>query len=328
MAERTTITQVVQLGVEATPGTSVPANRKLNALSVELQPAAAIKLFRPSGGKYPTIQALGKEWTEGKYEGQPTYTEVVYILSSLLQAVTPVQITPPSGLAYRWTFTPAQSSEDAIRTYTIEQGSSVRAHRVSYGLVNSLSFKFDRNETGYSGDILARALVDNITLTASPTEIELVPILPTHITVFIDDTATNIGTTAYTRIVSGEFSVSNRYAPIWPVQASQADWPVHIETEPEVKLSLTMEANVAGMGLLAAMRQGSKRFIRVEAVGGTIETSTNYLFRIDLCGLVDDVLKFEDADGLYAVTWSFRGTYDSGWGRAYEVTVQNKLSAL
>ena|SRR5579883_1076991 len=128
-----TVNNIVQIGVEATPGTSVAATKLLQALSIEPAIKADIKTFRPMGGKFATIAALGKEWIEAKLSGAANYTELVYPLASAFSYAAPTQISPPSGQAYRWTFTPSQSATDTIKTYTVELGSSVRAHKFTSG---------------------------------------------------------------------------------------------------------------------------------------------------------------------------------------------------
>lgn len=328
MPERTTITQTVQIGVETTKGTAVPANKKLRSLSIEPRIQADVEFFRPMGDKYATLQAIGREWTEAEISGSPTYSEIVYVLSSLVRATTPSQVNPPAGTAYSWTFTPQQSAEDDVKTYTVEYGSSVRAAKFSYGLVREMRFTVTRERAELSGSMLGHRLVDNITMTSSPTDIELVPILPTHFDIYIDNTAASIGTTKMLRAVQAELTIGDRYGLVWPLDSAQASFAAHIEVEPAVTLSLVLEADSQGMGPLASLRNGEKRFIRVKATGPVIESTTNYLFQIDFCGIASEAPPFSDQDGLYAVTWTFRSVYDSAWGKPLEIKVINKQSAL
>src|SRR5687768_754043 len=130
IAERQWINQVCQIGVESTAGTAVAANKRLSALSLLPNVKANVQRFRPQGYKYPTVTALGKEWTEAPLTGVPTYTEIVYPLSSVLG--TAVITTPGGGTTSRlWTFNPSTTTDDAPKTFTIEMGSAVRAHRIT-----------------------------------------------------------------------------------------------------------------------------------------------------------------------------------------------------
>src|SRR5262245_31177919 len=146
MAERASILQLVNWGVEATatPGTAVVGNKQMSALMVEVGPSINFDAFRPSGHKYATIVTTGKDWASAKITGQPTYTEAFYPFSSLLGTATIT--TPSGGTASRdWTFNPTTTSIDVPNTFTVECGSSVRASKFSYGLVTGLTIPFDRD---------------------------------------------------------------------------------------------------------------------------------------------------------------------------------------
>lgn len=328
MPERATLYQVTQLGVEATPGTAVAANRLLQSISIEPGISADISTFRPNGGKFATVAALGKEFTEAKISGAPTYDELTYLLAGLLVKPTPVQVTPPSGLAYRWTFTPNQSGPDTIATYTVEQGSSVRAQKFAYGLVSELTLSFSRDEVSLDGSMIGQAIQDGITMTASPTAIAIVPVLPTQIDAYLDSTAGGIGTTRLTRLLSAELKISDRFGSVWPLDSTQASYAAHVETAPTAELTMRLEADAQGMALLSAMRQGQRRYVRLRATGPTIEGATNYMLTIDLCGTVSDVGDYSDEDGVYAIEWTLQATYDGAWGKALTVELVNQRSTL
>jgi len=328
MPERATITQVVQIGVESTPGTQVAATKRLLATTIEPSIQADIATFRPMGGKFVTMAALGKEWVKAKISGRLVYTDIVYLLASALRYQAPTQITPPSGVAYRWVFEPQQSAEDPIKTYTVEFGSAVRAARFVYGLVTEVGFSIDREKAETSGSMLGRALQDGIALTANPSDVPLVPVLPTQVDVFLDNTAAALGTTKLARVASVEFSLSDRFGPVWTLDSAVSGFAAHVETELKCTLKLLVQADAQGMALLPAMRNGDKRFVRLRTTGPIIEGSTPYLFQVDMCGVVSDVGDFSDEDGVYAIEWTLQATYDSDWRKALSVTVQNTLSAL
>ena len=167
MVERATVNQVTQIGVEATPGTAVAALKKLQALSIEPGIKANINSYRPMGAKYQTIAALGKEWTEASIEGPLAYNDLTYLLASVLSYAAPVQ--QGGTAAYLWTFTPAQSAEDTVKTFTVESGSPVRAGRFTYGLVNELGITITRDEATVSGSMFGRRYEDDVHLSTNAT---------------------------------------------------------------------------------------------------------------------------------------------------------------
>ncbi|HPL30626.1 MAG TPA: hypothetical protein PLG21_21490, partial [Anaerolineae bacterium] len=231
--------------------------------------------------------------------------------------------------AYKWTFTPAQNAEDSIKTFTVECGSATRAGRFAYGLVNSFGLSFDRDKVELSGAMLGRAYEDDITLTASPTAIDPVPIQPTELALYIDDKAADVGKTQIeAEALQGSFEIGDRFGAVWPINSSLASFGSHVETVPTATLKLFLAANDIGMGPLAAMRAGAKRWIRIAATGPVADDTHHYSLQLDLCGTVSEVGESSDRDGVYALEWTFQATHDATWEKALTVAVVDKLSEL
>lgn len=327
MAERSSLNQNVQIGVEATPGTAVAATKRLQSIGIEPSPSVETSQFRPIGSKFNSLSTLGKEWIEASLTGRGTYTEIVYALSSVM--TTAVTSVPEAG-AQQWVFSPSTRADDTPKTFTVEHGSGVRADRFSYGLVTEFGMTFNRDAIELSGSMLGRALEDAITLTsAGITTTNLVPILPTQVSVYMDDAFGDLGTTKMTRMISGEFTLGGRYGPVWVLDAANPSFVNHVETEPDLSVTLMMQADSQGMGLLSTLREGDTKFLRIEAIGANIgATATPYRFAIDLAVKVSDTGGFSDADGVYAIEFSGIGVHDDPWGKALEVTVVNELTAL
>ena len=105
-------------------------------------------------------------------------------------------------------------------------------------------------------------------------------------------------------------------------------WVGQVETEPKLSLSLTVEADAEGMGLLATARTGATKFIRIKAVSDIIETTVPYTLQIDTAVKIGDVDSFSDEDGVYAIGYSMQGAYDATWGKATEIVVINELTTV
>lgn len=326
MTDRASLHQGVQIGVETTPGTAVDANKKLLATTIEPSVQADIQTFRPMGGKFSTLAALGKEWSKANISGQLVYTDIVYLLASCMNYAAPAQ--QGATTAYKWSFSPGQNDVDTIKTYTIEAGGSVRAHKIAYGLVTNIGYSISREKSEVKGEMIGQRLTDGITLTASPTELALQPVLPTEVDVFLDSASGGLGTTKLLRVLSLDFELGDRFGPVWPIDSAQTSFAAHVETEPKATMKMLMEADSVGMGLLTPMRAGDKRFIRIKATGPTIATPYTYLFQHDICGIVSEVGEFSDQDGVYAIEWTFTMTHDATWGKSMNLEVNNTLSAL
>jgi len=89
VAERTSITQVVQIAPEVTPGTGLAATKLMQSLMITPQIEMDVNNYRPSGFKYDTIVVPNKEWTSFKATGPATYGECVYPLAGILALPTP-----------------------------------------------------------------------------------------------------------------------------------------------------------------------------------------------------------------------------------------------
>lgn len=328
MATRSTVTQVCQVGVESTSGTAVAASKLLQSLSFMLAADPTTKQFRPAGLKFPTVSALGKDVCGLKMEGQPTYDEMIYAWSMALTAG--VVTTPGGGTTSRdWTITPSTTVPDSPKSLTVEQGSSVRAHRAAYALLTGLTVDFakGREEISCSGDGFAQALEDGVTLTATPATIPLIPMLAKDTSFYLDATAAGLGGTKV-KPIGATFSLSNRFAQKWLYDAAVASYTEHYEVVPTAEWKVTFEADATGMAPLPLLRAGTTRFLRAETVGPIIEGAIPYRQRIDCALQWSQTGEFSDEDGIYAVEWTGTIVHDATYAKAMQVVVTNTRTAL
>lgn len=442
MPERSALFQVVQIGVESTSGTAVAATKRLGSLSIEPGIQANISTFRPMGTKYQTVAALNKEWVQARLSGQPTYTELQYPLSSVVNTGV-VTAIPGTAAGSKWVFTSASSGVDTPKTFTVEQGDANFSHRFNYGIVSEFGMQFSRDGISLSGGMMGQRLTTNptfsgltsitstnevqsITTTGTPTggsftlnfegvvsgaiafnaaaaaiqttlqamsnigtgnvicaggplpaavtctfqgdlagqnlgqfalgtnsltggttpapafstttqgsgpSLRLIPIIPPQVDIYLDSGSGALGTTKLTRVLNAGFSIGNRYGPLWVLDSAQTSFVTHIETEPTLEFSITLEADAAAQhastGLVAFMRDSSTKFLRLKAVGPALENGADTnLFQLDLAGKVTKSSDFKDQDGVYAIEYTFTGVHDGGWGKAFEITLQNRYATL
>ncbi len=335
MAERSSITQSVQIGVEVTPGTAVAAGKRLGSMGFKIGPSIDVKPLMPTGTKYPILIVPGKEWTEADISGQAVYTELPYPFSSVISAPVVTSIldgATPTG-ATRWVFTSNTFGDDAPKTFTVEQGSAFRAHRFANGIITEYTWSWSRDEIELGGSMLGRAIEDGVTLTATPTLLTQIPVRPAELSVYIDSTSGGLGTTKQLRTLSGECNISDRHQPLWVVDAAQASFVSTVEGEPTVEFKIKQMADSQSAANLVAMRNGTTKFLRLRGVGPQIYTSAtpltvNHQVTWDVAGQISDVSSFEDEDGVFAVEYTFTAVHDPTWGKAYQVEVITTTSAL
>ncbi|MEN6584463.1 MAG: hypothetical protein ABFE02_00240 [Sulfuricella sp.] len=329
MTEVLYATRGTQIGVESTPQTGVAAGKKFTGISI----SPAVKLeaakFRAIGNKFPSVVAPNKEWVTAKVSGFPTYDEIVYLLSGLCYAAPAQQ---GGTAAYKWTGAPALSSADSYKTYSVEQGDSVRAQKFYGGQVTDLGFDFARGGISLNGNLVGLALQDNATMTGTPTVLPAIPILPTQVDVKISTVGQSslAAASALTRCISCGWSFGNKWSLPWMLGTAQTGFIAGIETaEPALTAKLKLAADSVGLGLLTQMRAGSSVWMRIKATGALIASTYYYDFQTDLAlKIVGEPSEFSDEDGIFGMEWNFEGAYDSTWTKTIQWDVINTTTAL
>lgn len=336
MAERSSISQTVQVGAEstATPGTAVVTGKSLTALGIEMGPSITFDRFRPAGYKYATIVTPNMEFVTANLTGRPTYTEIIYPLSGLLGGATIA--TPSGGTASRsWTFSPSSTAADIPITYTVAVGGTAatdRAEKFTYGLVTGMTMAFDRTSVSMTGAMIGQIMsigVGTAQMSGTATAIALVPVLSSQVCVYSDATSGSLGSSKLTRVMSGEIAITNKYAPLWTVDCAQTSFVAHVDVEPSAKLKLTVEADAAGLAHYTNAQAGTTEFLRVEATGTVIEAgSIKYKMTWDMAAKIDSISPFADKNGVYAYDIGYDIVHDATYTRALQVTVINALTSL
>ncbi|MDQ3540920.1 MAG: hypothetical protein M3440_09545 [Chloroflexota bacterium] len=336
MPERSTISQGIQIGVETTEGTVAPANKKLSSLSIMPKPNMEFSTFGPMGNKFDTLVTLNREWSTADLEGRPTFTEIVYPLSSIMGAAA---ITTPATAVNgrQWEFAISPTAADPGVSFTVETGDGTLAERVAGLVVNSLTIGFSRtDDPELSGDAFARAFTTGATLTATPTEVALIPILPAQVSVYVDAPGatpeTALGTTKLTRVQDVSFSISDRFSQFWALDAAQNSYVATLEGKPGATIEFSVMADAAGMAFINNARAGDTRMIRIQAVSTQLVdagiAATAYRFTIDAAVKISEVGDRDDNDGALVVPYTGTIVYDPTWGRAVRLQVVNGLAAL
>lgn len=337
MVERSSISQLVQLGVEQTPGTAVAATKRLLATSIAVSVAEDVHQFQAKGAKYPTIVYNGREWADADISGDATYSELQYLLAGAMTTPTVAQLldaAAPTG-AYKWVFDPLTFGADNPKTFTVEQGDASRAHRASNLVISKFGLNFDRKGVTIASDGFAQAIEDGVVMTsAGVTSIETVPIQPTQIDVYLDNTVAGLGTTKQLRLLSGAFDLSGRFTSLFVVDSSKPSFVASVEKDPASTFKLKVEADAAGMDMLNAFRSGGTKFMRIKCKGpkiysgATAAADVYHSFALDVAGKVSAVGKFGDQDGVYAAEFTFTTVHDSGWNKAMHCELVNAVAAL
>jgi hypothetical protein len=329
MAERSSINQIAQVGVETVHGTIVPATRRLSAMMLKPKTGGDVKLYRSKGELAHSVAATGKQFSTIDASGVATYDELVYLFNSALHHVAP---TTPSGgtLARQWKWTPARSGGAAFDSYSVEYGDATNAYVVPYATFSDVALNLTRDEVGLTGTAQGGKMVMAHPLTTTGiTSAALVPILGDDIRVYMDDTSTALGTTKLDRAFTSNFSVGGRYAGLWTLDADQPSWAALVEgADPKFELKMRMMKNTVSDSLYATLDTNATKFIRISATGGLIETGNPYSMTIDFAGKLSAVPALDDFDNVYGYDFTLAAMYDATWAKYMEVTLVNTTVTL
>ena len=270
--EVSSINQRIQVGAESTSalGTAVAAGKLLECFDIVFGIVPEVKFYRPTGHKYPSVQEENQEWGEGTLGGILDYNGVIYPLAGVMGSVSPVT-HGVSATAKDWIFVPPILGSIVPQTYTFQQGDAVRARQFAYGLFTEFAYKGTRKEFTNNGKLLAQAISDGITLTASPTAVALAPVVAKQVNVYLDTTSAGIGTTQLLRTLSLDYMMTGVYGPFWPLNRSNISYTGHVDLEPKTTIKIMEEANAEGMAMLGYLQTGTTYYMRVQALGLVID---------------------------------------------------------
>ena len=247
--EKASIFQGAQIGVEATPGTAVAANKKLMTMSIKPGHRGESKVVRPSGYKYATASYPLKEWGAFSVDGDMTFNEMVYLLAGLLDHEPPTQ-QGATG-AYKWLFSSLTSEGDDTKSFTIEQGDENSAWRLVGARYTGVTLNFSRTGVTIQGDGIGAKFEENVTLTPDPTELEPIMVLPTQLKLYVADTRAALADAqALKRSFSLEWSLTNKFGLAWPLGAD----PFAVEGEPNNTAKVRLATDTFGMSFITDLR--------------------------------------------------------------------------
>lgn len=332
---RATVNQQVQIGPEVTPGTPVAASKLLVAFTWAMGLKAATKQFRGTGRQYPSASSLLTEYSSGKISGPGDFAQMVYPLSSLWGGAT-IALHGASTTAYDWKWTPPLVGSYAAlaKTFTVQMGDSSDAEQYAYTIFHGWGYIFGRKqEVQISGDLMAQTFTDGISLTASPTEVEQLPMTGAQFSIYLDTTSAGIGTTLLTDPLKVDYKASGYYDPYFPINRANASFTSPVDKEKKHELKVTLQANSTGIAIKGNyLETGTRAYVRVSGTGPVIDGahSVSAAMIHDMAVFVSDMAEFSDQDGVYAVEYTLQVAEDTAWssGTAQILTLTNLLSAL
>jgi len=328
VAERATVTQGLYIGAEASPGDGGDDFKVLN--SFDLTPGVKVDMqrFRPQGRKLESIIVPGKEWTEFKLDGMAEYSELHYLQSGIYGANQVSQPATVDTTGRSWKYILSAQARDDVQTYGLVKGDSDKAEAYSYVLLTELSFDLSREGIKMDGSAIGHAADFDGELPHPFDSVEEVPVLPTEVCVYLDDTFGALGDTKLSRAFQVKTTIGDRHNPVWVLDCEEPSYIAHVELAPKYEFEITLEANSEGTDLIESMRGGDSLYLRVQATSdedaGATPGTAPYSWTTDAAVKIADVGEFEDADGVYALKYTFAAVYDGANDFSVESEVVNK----
>ncbi|MFN3652357.1 MAG: hypothetical protein ACK47B_22505 [Armatimonadota bacterium] len=323
MAERASVLERSQIGVEAVPGTAVACGHRLMLTRIEPRPVVAVRHRRGIGSKYGVAAEAGREHTEARLEGEAGYNELVYLLAAHL-------CTPVFGGSTA-TFVPDPFGPDTVRTLTVQAGTSARAEQFDYGIVRTLQLRFTGTEVAVTGEMFGRELAEGAALTPNAAPVGTVLIGPGDWKVRVG-TAMNGGDLAdLTRVLECELLSRNKWKPgFFAGGSGEESFTREVELAPETRVRLALEHDAVSAGFMATLRSAESRLLRIEANGPEVSPGTAYQLRIEMPFRFVECDR-GDRDELFGSVYTLEPTYDAafnGTGGVMKVSVTSGVTGF
>jgi hypothetical protein len=263
------------------------------------------------------------------FEGDLTFEQVMYLLHMGVKAVTPTQpdaVNSPT--VYLWTYTPSLTSGNTPKTFTIEYGDDVQEHEVEYCVAKELEFSGALDEPLVMKATIFGRNLEASTFTAGLSDPSLESALMNKTKLYIDDVGGTIGTTEKSAtLIDFSWKLTTGFVPR-KHGGAQLYFDSLGELKKKVTVDMTFEFNSGAEIERTKYAAGTRRLFRLKSTGTNIEDAYNRELTLDFAGVYTKFGTLEENDGADIVKVTIESEYDSGWGKLFEVTVQNDVSSL
>ena len=324
----------LQIGVEATAGTSVAATAILRMTGTLedartlVFPEEQVGLLTPTDRQY-TSAYLGKL----AMEGEVTYEQLPYILNASINTDT-AAAQDGTGSDYIRTYTFPTTAKNTIFTYTIEGGDDSGEEEMDYCYVSdfTLSGRYQEAWTVSANWQGQNIVPSTFTALGSTTIVPVSEALFGLTKFYVDDSTGTIGTTQVAlTLFEATLKVTSGWIPKFTADGA-LDFTFLENTGFSGTLDVTYEHNATAIAEKVKWRAGTARLVKLLIEGPTVATpGTTYSKKTIIANLPGRWEKFDaigDIDGNDVVKGTFRIGYDVDYGSAGSIIVVNELAAM
>jgi hypothetical protein len=320
---RASIFETYQFGVEdlSAKGVQVAANKRILSIEMDCDPVIPDDEVEASGSKGPLDLIFQKEYSKCSLKGKLCYNTLSYLLSSGLCLAT----TGGSGGVFTWVFAPNVFGPDQFQTYSLEKGSDAGADAMTHGTVTDLMLDFGLKGADMKAEMIAGKMKPGITMTADPEDVDVAPVSPDSLDVFVGDSVD-----ALVRLedcFKASWGFKDRYKPKFTLNTAQESFKDMVESKFGMTAQLNVEQNSVADDFMADLRAKKLKFCKIRSTGGILSGNDTYLLEI-LFPFKFRNPKRGDTDSVYAGTYDLLPVYNRDFGGIVEVKLQNALNSL
>lgn len=337
MAVSPTTFNKIQVGMETTKGTLVPATRVLlaeaNSAIVEEQ-----EKFSPSytRGVRTMNHTAGVIMRKGTMVNVSTDLNAEEVLWPLLTGVRGAVTGVGAGADKTWTFTPQLTADPTLDAATIEmiRGDGTTNHyyrEAGYGLTQNFHMEFAYNQVAkLSWGMFARAGQTG-TATGALVPYPSREILTSNkLAIYKDTTWAGLGGTQLTGVMrSVTFDCTTGVMPDYTLDArTDLDFTKHLAGSLGATLDMVFEFDATGATFFGQWRTNDIIFIRLKCTGSVIGSAVKTVQIDGAFRFTSSPAGFTDDDGRVVVTLNMENVFDETSSNTLLFTVINGLTAV
>ena len=323
----------IQLGLEATPGTSVSATALWRGAG-KIEDRREVTFVDEDLGYISGVDRtyVGKLLAALSMDDVPaTFEQLPYLLAAgVKDVVTGEADGVGSGKIYAYAF--PTTAKNSIKSYTIEGGDDQEAEEMEYAFVES--FKLSGKPGGaleMSAEWLGRQVIVS-TFTGAIAVPTVEDILFSKGKLYVDAVGGTIGTTLLSSTFLGmDLDVTTGWIPVFTADGNLY-FTFNKSTPPEITFDITFEHDASGAARKVDWRAETARLVQVKFEGSSLTTAgTTYSKKtvlINLAAKVEKVTPLGEQDGNDILTASFRARYNATAAKFAEIVIVNELSSL
>lgn len=182
-----------------------------------------------------------------------------------------------------------------------------------------------------AGTAPAFAIVETTDGADAAMTVRNVPIAPLHFDIFAGDSLAEIQaeSTKFLALYNAEMGWGEKWQRSMPINSTKTSDGIYVGEDQDHTVKLRMGADATARGYLVPMRAGTKKYLRLKAVGPATGDATNKFELVaDLCLLLNGSDGYESENGIHVLTWNALIARNEIANDAVSIRLRNKRAAM